>query len=152
MKEITTTITINAPIAAVWQTLMNHQAYAEWNPFIRELKGDVRVGKQLEVTIQPPGQKAMRFRPRVKVLQAEREFRWLGHLFFPGLFDGEHYFILESKGSEQTQFIHGEQFRGIFSGLLLRMIGASTKAGFMAMNEALKQRTETLQGRVSTLA
>lgn len=143
MKTINTTILIDAPISTVWEILMDQQAYPQWNPFIKQLQGDLTPGKTIEATIQPPGQKAMRFTPTVKVNEPEQEFRWLGHLFFPGIFDGEHYFLLEEIGGGQTKFTHGEQFRGLFAGLLLMMIGDSTKAGFIAMNEALKARAES---------
>ena len=71
MKTINTTILIDAPVATVWKILMDQQAYPQWNPFIKQLQGDLTTGKTIEATIQPPGQKAMRFTPRVKVNQAE---------------------------------------------------------------------------------
>ena len=142
MKTINTTILIDAPIATVWEILMDQQAYPQWNPFIKQLQGDLTTGNTIEATIQPPGQKAMRFTPVVKVNQPKQEFRWLGHLFFSGIFDGEHYFLLEDVGGGQTKFIHGEQFSGLLSGIILKMMGENTKAGFIAMNEALKARAE----------
>lgn len=142
MKTIHTTLLLDAPIATVWEILMDQQAYPQWNPFIKQLQGDLAPGNTIEATIQPPGQKAMRFTPLVKVNQPEREFRWLGHLLFPGIFDGEHYFLLEDVGGKQTKFSHGEQFSGLLAGILLKMIGENTKAGFVAMNEALKARAE----------
>lgn len=144
MKTITTSIIIDAPIATVWAILMDQEAYPQWNTFIQKLQGELTLGNTIRATIQPPGQKAMTFTPVVKVNQPEREFRWLGHLFFPGLFDGEHYFLLEDLGEGQTKFIHGEQFSGILSGIILKMMGDNTKAGFLAMNEALKARAEHL--------
>lgn len=143
MKTINTTILIDAPIATVWKILMDQEAYPQWNPFIKQLQGDLATGNTIEATIQPPGQKAMRFTPQVKMNQPEREFRWLGHLLFPGIFDGEHYFLLENIGGKQTKLTHGEQFSGLLAGILLKMIGENTKAGFIAMNEALKARAES---------
>ncbi|MGH1436190.1 MAG: SRPBCC family protein [Lewinella sp.] len=145
MKTITTSIIIDAPIATVWAILMDQEAYPQWNPFIQKLQGDLTPGNTIKATIQAPGQKAMTFTPVVKTNQPEREFRWLGHLFFPGLFDGEHYFLLKDLGGGQTKFIHSEQFSGILSGIILRMIGENTRAGFLAMNEALKARAEHLE-------
>lgn len=142
MKELQTTIIIDAPVASVWQILTDREAYPQWNPFIKEMQGDLAVGKTLRVNIQPPGQKAMIFKPQVKVYTSKQELRWLGHLLFPGIFDGEHYFLLEAVGDQQTQLTHGENFSGLLAGLLFKMIGANTKAGFEAMNQALKQRTE----------
>ena len=74
--------------------------------------------------------------------KTEKEFRWKGHLFVKGLFDGEHYFKLDALGPDKTRFIHGEQFSGVLSGMLLKMIGDSTLNGLKSMNEALKQLAE----------
>ena len=59
-----------------------------------------------------------------------------------GIFDGEHYFIIQSSGSNQTTFIQGENFTGLFSGVLFHMIGENTEKGFQLMNQALKARVE----------
>jgi hypothetical protein len=83
----------------------------------------------------------MRFKPAVLAVRPERELRWLGHLLVPGVFDGEHYFLLEPIGSERTRLTQGEKF----SGLLVRPLGgmlSATEAGFKAMNAALKEQAE----------
>ena len=48
---------------------------------------------------------------------------WIGKLFVKGIFDGEHYFLLESVGPNGTHFTQGENFTGILSGLMMKMIG-----------------------------
>jgi hypothetical protein len=65
----------------------------------------------------------------------------LGHLLVSGVFDGEHYFLLEPIGSERTRFTQGEKFSGLLVGLLGGMLSA-TEAGFKAMNTALKKQAE----------
>ena len=145
MKSLKTEIIINAPIAKVWQVLTNFKAYPEWNPFIKRISGELGIASKLEVSIQPKGQNAMTIKPTILDVQEEKEFRWLGHLFIRGLFDGEHYFQLEVLSPKQTKLIHGENFNGILVGLLMKMIGESTLAGFEAMNKALKERAETTQ-------
>lgn len=142
MKELKTTILINAPITRVWQILTDQEAYSEWNPFIKKMEGKLAIGEIIAVEIQPPGQKPMTFKPQIKVYTPQQEFRWLGHLFVPGIFDGEHYFKLEATGNRQTKLIHGERFSGLFAGVILKMMGTNTKAGFEVMNEALKLRAE----------
>jgi hypothetical protein len=83
----------------------------------------------------------MRFKPTVLSVRPERELRWLGHLFVPGIFDGEHYFLLEPIGEQRTRLTQGEKFSGVLVGLLSGMLSA-TKAGFQAMNMALKLQAE----------
>jgi hypothetical protein len=142
MRSIKTEIVINSSIEEVWNVLMDHQSYPIWNPFIKKISGSIHPGEYLQVTIQSEGNKSMKFNPVVLVNNINQEFRWVGKLGIKGVFDGEHYFILEQIGPNQTKFIHGEIFTGILSGLLIKMIGKDTEVGFVSMNEALKVRLE----------
>ena len=84
----------------------------------------------------------MVFKPRVEGHESRQEFRWLGRLILPGVFDGEHAFLIESLAEGRVRFIQRERFRGILASLLLKGIEAQTLAGFEAMNRALKERAE----------
>ena len=84
----------------------------------------------------------MTFKP--KVLAADgRELRWLGHLLMPGLFDGEHRFLVEDLVAGHSRLVQSEDFRGVLVPLLRRSLERKTKPGFVAMNEALKKRAES---------
>ncbi|MDS0297430.1 SRPBCC domain-containing protein [Halogeometricum sp. S1BR25-6] len=142
MKEILTSIEIAATPERVWTVLTDFEAYDEWNPFAR-IAGKPNVGAHPQVRLTPPDGRAMTFRPEVTVVEPDRELRWLGHLYVPGLFDGEHRFVLEPlDGGARTRFVHAETFGGVLAGPLLRMVGDDTQAGFEAMNGALKRRAE----------
>jgi len=141
MKSIRTEINIHAPIETVWTILMDFKNYPNWNPFIH-ITGKAEVGQQLENTIFLEGQKPQVFKPIVLAVAQEKELRWEGNLLVKGIFDGEHYFQLEKVNPTQTKLIHGENFKGILSGLLLKMIGEATENGFQKMNEALKKQCE----------
>lgn len=145
MKTIETNIHINAAPETVWAILMDADNYPKWNPLIQQLRGSIIKGERLEATLQVGERKPMVFKPTVLVKDENAEFRWLGHLFVKGLFDGEHYFRLEPTLAGGTNFIHGEKFTGILSGTLFKMIGEESKEGFIAMNEALKQQAEQIQ-------
>jgi hypothetical protein len=86
----------------------------------------------------------MRFRPRVLEVTPGRALRWLGHLGIPGLFDGEHRFLIEPVGPNQSRFVQEERFSGLLVPLILRFAATSTRRGFEAMNSALKARVERL--------
>ena len=144
MKIIETKITIDAPIAIVWKELLNFSEYANWNPFLRKVSGKAEVGASLKILAAIGRGKPMRFTPRVLIVDPEQEFRWLGHLLVRGVFDGEHYFKLLSLSGQQTELVHGEQFRGVLSPLVLKLISADTQQGFEAMNKALKQKVESI--------
>jgi len=81
MRELRREIDIEAPPAAVWAVLTDMHSYTEWNPFIPHLAGELREGAKLEVRIEPPGGRAMTFKPTL--LGVERELRWRGRLLLP---------------------------------------------------------------------
>jgi hypothetical protein len=141
MQRIATTIDIAAPPERVWSILTDFPAHQQWNPFITTISGELERGGRLSITVEPPGGKGMTFRPTLLAVQPNRELRWLGRFLLPGLFDGEHYFLLDPI-PEGTRFRHGENF----GGLLVRMMGAmglaNIEQGFAAMNRALKARAE----------
>ena len=141
MKNIQTDILINTKITKVWDVLMDFDSYPKWNPFITKISGEPRLGNRLTVSINPPGGKGMTFKPNILTLESNKEFRWKGKLGINGIFDGEHYFILEFLENDKTKFIHGE----IFSGLLVPLVGKmldKTQKGFQLMNESIKNECE----------
>jgi hypothetical protein len=113
MKNIQTEILINTDITKVWDVLMNFDGYPKWNPFITSISGEPKLGSRLTVSINPPEGKGLTFKPTISTLDSNKEFRWKGKLGITGIFDGEHYFILESLKKDQTKFIRGEKFSGL---------------------------------------
>lgn len=143
MKTLETQITIDAAPDQVWRVLMDFEQYYEWNPFLISVKGKAVVGARLDNEIRMSEKKTMSFQPEVLVVEEEKEFRWIGKTFVKGLFDGEHYFKLELNADGSTTIIHGENFTGLLTGPVMKMIEKDTQDGFLAMNEALKNRVES---------
>jgi hypothetical protein len=142
MKELHTAIDIQATAQQVWKTLTDFEAFPEWNPFIRRAEGEIEVGAQLEVHLQPPGGSGMTFRPKLLKVEPNQELRWLGHLWIPGLFDGEHIFHIEPINEGQVRFVQRELFNGILVPFLAGSLDKGTRLGFEEMNRALKERVE----------
>lgn len=140
-KQIRTEIVINATAEKVWQVLTDFEAYPSWNPFIISIVGSTAVGGRLTNTMLNGGKKFV-FRPVVTRCEPGRHFAWLGSLFFKGLFDGHHYFEIQQLSGSQVMLVQGENFSGVFSGWLLKKIGADTRLNFIKMNEALKALAE----------
>ncbi len=141
--ELHTEIEIAATPERVWSILADFAAFPEWNPFIRFMHGVPQKGARLEGRIQPSGTRGMMFRPTVLAAEAGRELRWLGRLLLPGVFDGEHRFLIEPLGPGKVRFQQSERFRGILVPLFKRSLDQDTKRGFMEMNQALKARAES---------
>ncbi len=141
MKNIQTEILILEDNAKVSDVLMNFDNYPKWNPFITSISGERKLGNRLTVSINPPGGKGMTFKPNILTLEANKEFRWKGKLGINGIFDGEHYFILEYLDKDITKFIQGENFSGLLVPLVGKMLD-KTQKGFQLMNESIKKECE----------
>lgn len=141
-KEIKTEILINATPEKVWSILTNFDNYPNWNPFIKSIKGEVKVGNKIIVRIEPPESKGMTFKPKVLKFDSNKELTWLGNLLFVGLFDGEHKFELIDNGNGTTTFRQSEKFKGILVPLFKKQLDNNTKRGFAEMNKKLKELAE----------
>lgn len=141
MKSIRVVTDIAAPPETVWTELSAVPTYADWNPFITSARGDLVPGARLELRIEPPGGRAMTFRPTVTEVVTGERLEWLGRLLLPGVFDGRHSFRLEALEGGRTRLTQAEEF----SGILVPLVGSvlqRTREGFEAMNEALRERAE----------
>ncbi|QLK25523.1 SRPBCC domain-containing protein [Natrinema zhouii] len=142
MDEIVTEIEIDAPPNAVWRVLTDFESYPEWNP-VMKINGESMEGERLEVQMAYENMRPMTFRPTVLIVDEPIEFRWKGRLFVPGLYDGEHRFVLtELDDGGRTRLTHAETFRGPLVGFINRRIGDDVEVGFNQQNEALKQQVE----------
>jgi hypothetical protein len=140
-RHIETSIEIDAPPERVWNLLTDFAGMPKWNPFIKSITGSLTPGGRLAVHIVPPGKGGMTFHPTVLTANPDRELRWLGHLLFPGIFDGEHYFLITPVGESGSRLTQGEKFAGFLVGLFGSTL-AATETGFHAMNAALKKTAE----------
>ncbi|WP_144148698.1 SRPBCC domain-containing protein [Paraburkholderia sp. BCC1884] len=144
--SIETETLIDGSPQQVWAVLTATDDYPLWNPEITQLHGQLRRGNVIEF-VEGAGPDAMVFYPEVLAVRPGRELRWKGHVWFPGIFDGEHRFTLEAVG-EKTRFTQGETFTGMLAGTLTGSVLTATADSMRAMNDALKQRVELEADRV----
>ncbi len=134
---ILTTIEIGAPPEAIWAVLTDPDDYPAWNPMIAGLRGRLAKGQLIEA-IEGYGSDRTVIWPRLLVVDTDRELRWRGHLWgVPGLFIGEHYFLLRPT-AHGTLFTQGEHFSGA---LLWVFDPQELVPAFEAMNVALATRS-----------
>jgi len=145
-KELKTEIDIEAPRERVWEILTDLGSYSKWNPMIRKAKGKIRVGARLKVRFEPEGSKGHTFRPKLTVVEPDRELRWLGWPRFPKVFDMDHYWLLEPRGAGRTHLEHGSMMYGLVVPFLPSKVVNSTREPFEAMNRAMKERAEGARG------
>ncbi len=84
----------------------------------------------------------MTFKPKMVNVETNREMCWLGKLWIPGLFNGEHCFTIEAFDEKGVRFVQHEKFTGLLVPFMAKSLDRDTKSGFEAMNLALKERAE----------
>lgn len=131
-------VEINASPDEVWEVLTDFPSYPEWHPHITRIEGTPEVGQQLDFD-NTSGGSAMRFTPKVLIAEPGVELRWVGHVAFPGLLDGEHSFTLVEGAGGTTRLIQSESFTGILAPLspLMMDLGAAFESANLALRDRL---------------
>lgn len=147
-KEINSEILINSTPQKVWNVLLDFNNYPSWNPFMQSVRGRFKLGKKIKVRLKFPGSNSgIWIRPKINVLKVQKELRWMGRLFIPGLFDGEHSFELIPNENGTTTFRQSERFKGLLVPFFRNILDVSTASGFQQMNEKLKERVEQVTNK-----
>jgi hypothetical protein len=139
-REIHSEITIDATPDEVWDAITDFARYPEWNPGFSEISGRAEVGTKLDVTFAKEGGKGLTMHPTVLVADPGREFRWIGSLLVPWVFDGEHRFEIHEEALGRVRFVQAERFRGVLVPFLHKLIDVETVAMFHRVNDALAAR------------
>jgi len=141
LKEIRTEIDIKASPEKVWEVLTDFNNFPQWNPFIRQINGDPKVGTKLKIHLQTSSGKSRTYRPTVTKVEPNRELRWSGKSFIPGMFNGERIFSIELK-TNHVRFVHREIFTGLGVALAGDRLDKDMYQSFEKMNDAFKEEVE----------
>ena len=142
MKEIHTEIDIKASPEKAWKILTDFNNFSQWNPFIHKINGDPKVGTKLKIHLHTVTGKNRTYRPTVTKVEPNRELRWSGKSFVPGIFNGERIFILEPLKTNHVRFIHREVFTGVGVALAGHRLDKDIYQSFLKMNNAFKEKVE----------
>jgi len=137
-EEVITRIAIAAPPAKVWAILTDFASYPAWNPFIRRIEGPLAAGGVITADLHTTNLKPRTVKAKILIVDPEHQLRWLGRL--PGLFSGEHYWILKGRADGGTDLVQGEVFRGVMVPFIKP---ERLRVDYEAMNVAMKTRAET---------
>lgn len=140
-KTVETEIEINASVEKVWQILSDFENFPVWNPFVIKALGKPKVGEVLQIEVQLPESRLLKFTPKVLIAEPNKELRWVGTMPL-GMFRGEHFYQIEALGENKIRFVHGEHFSGWTVSLIWKLVGKSIEKGYRLMNEALKKEAE----------
>jgi hypothetical protein len=142
LKTIETQIIANSTPEIIWKILINFEEYELWNPFMINVVGDAKLGSKIKLKIQTASGKQRTYYPTITRLEINKELRWRGKSFLPGIFDGERIFIIEKSTDNKVLFIHKEIFTGLGVKLVGDKLDEDLRESFEKMNIALTTRAE----------
>ena len=142
MKTIETQIMVDSNPDKIWYILTNFKEYELWNPFMIKVVGNAILGSKIEVNIKTISGKQRTYFPIITKCEINRELRWKGKSFLPGIFDGERIFVIEKSNDNKVSFLHKEVFKGLGVKLVGNKLDQDLRESFVSMNKALKTRAE----------
>ncbi|WP_323792773.1 SRPBCC domain-containing protein [Nocardioides sp.] len=145
-------IEIDAPLAVVWEVMLDTEAYGEWNPFVERVETAVpaEVGNPIVLHVRWTNGRTTRSPERITALEpphttggvttALMSYVFEGWPARLGLVRGTRHQRLTQRPGEPTTYDTVEEF----SGPLVRLAGPGRVAdGFARHAAALKRRVET---------
>lgn len=136
-------IGIQAPAEVIWEVLYDLERWSEWNPTYTKAAGVIRIGEPLTLTLQLPGQAPQEIRPRVLEWVPNEQLHWQLSLL-GGLIKTLRYIEIQQLAEAGCIVDNGEIFGGLMGPSLGRRMAGPVRRGFRAMNEALKDRAESI--------
>ena len=142
MKTIETEIKVDTNPDKICAILTNFKEYELWNPFMIKVVGNAILGSKIEVNIKTINGKERNYFPIITKCEINKELRWKGKSFLPGIFDGERIFVIEKSRDNRVSFLHKEVFKGLGVKLVGNKLDQDLRESFLKMNKALKARAE----------
>jgi hypothetical protein len=142
MKENRNEVEIQATPTRVWEVLTDFDKYAEWNPLLTHVEGELNVGEKVNLTAKSATSE-MNLLCTVNTVEPNHQFSWKFHVGLPVLFRGEHIFKIEPINEHKVRFIDREIFHGLLVPLQAKNLETNAKPAMIAMGKALKARVES---------
>jgi hypothetical protein len=142
--ETHTATTIESDPATVWDVLTDFSAYDEWNPTLVRARGTAEIGEYVWFTLSLPNGITVPFRPRVTVVEPNRELRW-GFSVDDVLRTEHAVSIVPTDGTAnggRVRLLQRERVTGPFAVPVMGVLGATVRAGVETMSESLARRAE----------
>lgn len=126
---------------------MNFTAYTEWSTMLLpQQENPPQLGDFITLRVKLPGGLDYTFSPVVITLENENHFAWWQKTGFKGVFDGEHHFMLTELENGETLLYNYEHYSGSLSPIFKRLpMMKDAPEGFVAMNDEIKRRAESLK-------
>lgn len=141
-RDLASKVDLRADPARVWSTLASLSDWAEWNPVIPSIEGELATAARLRLELELPDRAPHTLRAEVMRVLPQRELSWILRLVVPGLLDCEHRFLLapldEAALQEGTRVIQRLRVSGILVPFVWSRLRRQLGAALQQSNAGLK--------------
>lgn len=138
-------IEITAPARFVWEVLVDYPRYPEWNPYTVAVATTLAIGDRIDLTLPNPDGSPGTFvnREYIRVVDPPRLLRYDTGEELPGIFAVRDQWI-EGLGPDRCAYRTTDTISGEHAAWVMASSGEWVRAGFNAVAEALRTRSEQL--------
>ena len=141
---------IDASDEQVWAVLVDFESYADWNPSVPAISGDLREGSTVSLTLGLPGRPNLNVKAQIREVTPNRRLTWRGHLGAERLFTGEREFAIHALAENRVRFTPVEDLQGLLAPVFEALMGRSVQRHHETFNESLKSRAEATSVQAAT--
>jgi hypothetical protein len=138
---IRTAIDIEAPVATVWDILIDFESYEAWNPLTRRIEGVAVVDEVVKLHVDLGGKRLVRNHVISRVDEREA-LCWTIRTKKPWLMRGERSQTLEDLGGGRCRYCNEERVDGLASYIVALTYQGKIRRGIESVGRALKERAE----------
>jgi hypothetical protein len=141
---------VDASDEQVWAVLTDFEHYADWNPSLPSITGELREGSTVSLTLVLPGRPSLNPKAELLEVTPNRRLTWRGHLGADRLFTGYREFAIDPLTENKVRVTHIEDLQGWIAPVFEALMGGAVQRHHDTFNESLKSRAEAIAAQAAT--
>jgi hypothetical protein len=139
---------VDASAEQVWAVLIDFESYADWNPSLPSISGELREGSTVSLTLAMPGRPSLNVKAQLQEVAPNRRLTWHGNVGADWLFAGDREFTIHPLAEDKVRFTHVENVRGLLFPVFRALMGGAIQRHHDTLNSSLKNRAEARAAQV----
>jgi hypothetical protein len=140
---------IEASAEQVWAVLVDFESYADWNPSLPAISGELREGSTVSLTLAMPGRPPLTVKAQLQEVTPTRRLTWHGNVGADWLFAGDRQFAIHPLAEEKVRFTHVEDVHGLLFLVFRVLVGGAIQRHHDTLNSSLENRAEALAAQAA---
>ena len=133
---------IAAPVADVWDALVDFDCYDRWNPFTPQVETNFAVGSPVTLHVDMPGRSKSVRVEWINLVEPGQTICWGMQMGHAALLCANRWQMLRNRGDGRTEYLTVDYFSGLLTPLVMALYGEPTRLGFQSVANGLKKYVE----------